>query len=328
MTTLFTIQPQENPNIEKGRGLLVEEQFVWRDAEKYHIRGVFGEADIQKVTGFNNGIQLFLLSYRMDVPYRIILKAFSPSILTVLQLKGQSVFSLEVNNTFRFVPFQYHILSVPVKKILLDIHENIEGKIVFITIEPEYFNDMILFYPWAKKFSKERRKVLAYLNQTEGLFMDRQMQAILSFILDHLQNASKTDPFTLGLAIKTFIGLALTGEQEPGRNQISGVNPQIVEIIDFLEENIDQFPGIKRLSRMAHLNTTTFKELFARAAGMPPEQFWNHHRLSMAHEMLSAQNKRPSEVAAILGYSSLHGFDKAFKKRFGVSPSMIFNGKK
>lgn len=323
MTTLFQLYPQAYSGIKKGQGLSIEGQFVWQDAEKYHIQGIFGEADIQKATGFNNGIQLFLLSYRMVAAYRLVLKAFSPSILTLLQLKGQSAFSLGIKESFRLVPSQYHILSLPVKKTMLDITENSEGKILLITLRPDYFSDMVLFYPRAKCFSKERRTVLAYPGKAEALLLDRQMRGVLRFILDHLQNAPKADPFTLGLAVKTLISLALTREQENAGRHRSNEYAQIAEIMRLLQENPDEFPGIKKLSKMALMNMTTFKKLFVQETGMPPEQFWNRNRLHIAYELLSTQHKRPSEVAMQLGYSSLHAFDKAFKKYFGVTPSMI-----
>ena len=43
-------------------------------------------------------------------------------------------------------------------------------------------------------------------------------------------------------------------------------------------------------------------------------------KLEYAAQLLEENNVSPTEIAALIGYESIHSFSKAFKKRFGMSP--------
>ncbi|MGK0407825.1 MAG: AraC-like DNA-binding protein, partial [Roseivirga sp.] len=55
--------------------------------------------------------------------------------------------------------------------------------------------------------------------------------------------------------------------------------------------------------------------------GMTPIQYINDFRLSKAKNMLQTEDLSIFEVSHVLGFRSLSYFGKAYKDKFGISPS-------
>ncbi|WP_170311608.1 helix-turn-helix transcriptional regulator [Vallitalea okinawensis] len=84
------------------------------------------------------------------------------------------------------------------------------------------------------------------------------------------------------------------------------------------EDNIT----LDQLAQTVGLSPYYLIRLFKKAYGLSPLQYHQQERIRRAKEMLLYSNHNVSEVAEILGYSSLHSFSRAFKKVEGISPSM------
>lgn len=57
--------------------------------------------------------------------------------------------------------------------------------------------------------------------------------------------------------------------------------------------------------------------------GSSPQKFVADYRLDRAMEQLRTHEWNVSEVAYKVGFATLNGFSRAFKAKFGVSPSKI-----
>lgn len=97
---------------------------------------------------------------------------------------------------------------------------------------------------------------------------------------------------------------------------------------NYLEQHCDAAPTIAELSRIAGINQfklkNGFKELFENTI----HDFVNHHRLTLALQMLLQDDKKASQLAFDLGFSSLQHFSKAFRQKFGYPPSRVIKNKK
>jgi AraC-like DNA-binding protein len=88
-----------------------------------------------------------------------------------------------------------------------------------------------------------------------------------------------------------------------------------------------KFPSIDTLSKTAMMSSTKLKTRFKQIYGMKLYEFYNHHRLLQAKEMLRTGNFSVKQVGVNIGFSNLSNFAKAFKKEFGVLPREILKSK-
>ena len=105
---------------------------------------------------------------------------------------------------------------------------------------------------------------------------------------------------------------------------IEGLNSVMRTLSD---TQLNRFPSIEALSKMAMMSSTKLKVRFKQTYGMKLYEFYNHHRLRAAKEMLKTGNYSVKQVGVNIGFSNLSNFAKAFKKEFGTLPKEIIKSK-
>jgi AraC-like DNA-binding protein len=136
-----------------------------------------------------------------------------------------------------------------------------------------------------------------YPNQTKRLFFESKFMEILSRIVAKGLPVEENDEDTFELE-------------------------QIKMIPEILMDRINNPPSIPELAHELSLNSTTMKKGFKNMFGEP---IYAHHRnkcLNLAATLLLETDKSVLEIAADIGYSNSGNFGNAFKKRYGVSPSL------
>jgi AraC-like DNA-binding protein len=99
-------------------------------------------------------------------------------------------------------------------------------------------------------------------------------------------------------------------------------------IMRILSDNqLNKFPSIEALSRAATMSSTKLKNRFKQVYGMKLYEFYNHHRLEQAKEMLKTGSYSVKQVGINIGFSNLSNFAKAFKKEFGLLPKDLLKHK-
>lgn len=98
--------------------------------------------------------------------------------------------------------------------------------------------------------------------------------------------------------------------------------------MDFISANLDREPALEEIARAAHFSAFHFHRIFKAATGEPVFGFVRRLRLERAANRLLADLRTDvTTVALESGFSSSQNFAKAFRARFGESPSE-FRGRK
>ena len=84
-----------------------------------------------------------------------------------------------------------------------------------------------------------------------------------------------------------------------------------------------QVPSLNELADAAGMGITKFKESFKLVFGKPPMQYRNRIRMEYAQEALQKKLKTASELSYELGYTHPSNFTAAYKRYFGVLPSLV-----
>lgn len=86
-------------------------------------------------------------------------------------------------------------------------------------------------------------------------------------------------------------------------------------------ENCNRPFCLNELSRLFYVSKNKLIELFRNAYATTPYAYYNEYRLSQARLLVLSADLALSRVAEECGFGDYMSFYKAYKKRFGVSPS-------
>ncbi|MBO9200992.1 MULTISPECIES: helix-turn-helix transcriptional regulator [Niastella] len=92
---------------------------------------------------------------------------------------------------------------------------------------------------------------------------------------------------------------------------------------DILMARCDDPPSLGELSRLCGINEFKLKKGFRQLFQNSVIAFVNEHRLNEAKRLIYEGEKNMSTIAYELGYTHPQHFQRAFKKRFGVTPGSL-----
>ena len=93
------------------------------------------------------------------------------------------------------------------------------------------------------------------------------------------------------------------------------------EILRYLENNLRERITLEELCFLFGTNKTTLSKEFRLATGSTVMEYLARLRLKRAKALLREGGRTVTEIAEILGFSSVHYFTRFFKQRTGMSPS-------
>jgi AraC family transcriptional regulator len=122
-------------------------------------------------------------------------------------------------------------------------------------------------------------------------------------------------------------GQATTGEfcHPLGMPQATVVEPlaQVSEAIEFIEANLNQDLRLEVLARRAGISPGHFQRKFRSTVGESPKQFVRRLRMERAARILRGSSVPVTNVAFHSQFESHEGFARAFRARFGMSPTEL-----
>lgn len=100
-------------------------------------------------------------------------------------------------------------------------------------------------------------------------------------------------------------------------------DPRIQNIVEFLQEEEEALFSVPELAEKAHLDVYYFIKLFKKEIGVTPHQYIMDLRMGRALAKLK-EGVDIKQVAYECGFAFESSFSAAFKKRFGISPGMLY----
>lgn len=114
---------------------------------------------------------------------------------------------------------------------------------------------------------------------------------------------------------------------EPGVPESSQESDVLVRLVltaqQLLREKMDDPPTLDQLARQVGTNRRRLNEGFQALCGQPVYGWLREERLRLAHQRVGHGGDTFSEISDSLGYSTPANFAKAFRLRFGCSPSEL-----
>jgi AraC-like DNA-binding protein len=152
-----------------------------------------------------------------------------------------------------------------------------------------------------------------------------EMQTVLRQILN-CPYQGLTKQLYLEGKILELLALRLEYLQEnPNFNKSTTLKPHQLDSIyharDILINNINNPPSLINLARQVGLNDCTLKKGFQEIFGTTVFGYLHEYRMEEAKELLLEKKMNVTQVAQIVGYEARTSFIRAFRKKFGVSPT-------
>lgn len=91
----------------------------------------------------------------------------------------------------------------------------------------------------------------------------------------------------------------------------------------YMDENFLNISGIAEVALVSNLSEFHFFRSFKQAFGTTTYQYILNKKLELAKSMVWKQQLSITEIASTCNFPDLFTFSKAFKRRFGISPSMF-----
>ena len=115
--------------------------------------------------------------------------------------------------------------------------------------------------------------------------------------------------------------LASGGETAPGI--LRGISdPQITRALVAAHRDLGRAWTVESLGRIAGLSRSRFAARFRSALGVAPSAYLAERRLQVAADLILTQAEMPiAAVSAAVGYRSESTFSRAFRRRYGLSPT-------
>ncbi|GMA61099.1 AraC family transcriptional regulator [Alicyclobacillus fastidiosus] len=96
---------------------------------------------------------------------------------------------------------------------------------------------------------------------------------------------------------------------------------RIQKLLDDIDEHPAFRPDFKDWMRQYGMKKTQFYERFRTVVGMSPGEYALRAKMRLASASLLESHSTITEIADVLGYSSIHYFSQQFKRYFGCSPT-------
>lgn len=113
---------------------------------------------------------------------------------------------------------------------------------------------------------------------------------------------------------------AVGGEDAPPGLLRGLADPQIARAIRRIHDTPSQGWTVAALAREATLSRSAFFDRFARIVGVPPMEYAQNWRMSLAKDLLRRRAGKLEEIAEQVGYASASAFSTAFARQVGMPP--------
>lgn len=97
--------------------------------------------------------------------------------------------------------------------------------------------------------------------------------------------------------------------------------PEDIQIAkEYIHQHTYEMPTISDLALLVHLSVPRFKQKFKQETGVPPAEYIIRNKVSLAEQWLVSSNRRITDIAMDLGFSSSQHFSVVFQKYNGQAP--------
>ncbi|MGD1917580.1 MAG: helix-turn-helix transcriptional regulator [Pleurocapsa sp.] len=303
------------------------EHYVDRFERSINIHPKIGEGRISHFQ-FSSGLELQIqeLSTNKSVVLEAQINYANLGIFWIVS--GSSHYNLEDHDFF--LEPQQHVISYA-SNMRGCLQLTSEQKVVFVGLSLEtYFRRSNLITH--KKLLPERLKKLLKNHSHEIFWQSDRTTSEMNVVLQQIINCPYqgiTKQIYLESKSLELLALELGDLERNGNKNTSQYQPQKDEIErlyharEIIKKNLDSPPSLDSLAKQIGLNDYKLKQGFKAVFGNTVFGYLHDYRMERSHLLLRSGTMNVTQVAQTVGYTNLSHFAAAFRKKYGVNPSVI-----
>ena len=102
-------------------------------------------------------------------------------------------------------------------------------------------------------------------------------------------------------------------------------NELLEQIILYINENIFTTFNVEDLCDQFAISRSSLQALFKANLNIAPKEYISNLKLQKSKELIKESKYTISEIASMLGFSSIHYFSRRFKQKFDINPTEYAN---
>ena len=146
------------------------------------------------------------------------------------------------------------------------------------------------------------------------------VEGLLRTLLSETRTGGKGLAFLADALVEATLTVILRREERP-KKASTQVDDRLVRAQQYVQDNYTSDISVDDLARAAGVSRFHFSRLFRAQLGMSPYRFVLETRISRAAELLGTGGISVTEAAFAVGFADLGRFGRAFRRKYGVSPS-------
>ena len=115
--------------------------------------------------------------------------------------------------------------------------------------------------------------------------------------------------------------LAMGGMHAPAKTDLAQGNPIVYQVMRYIDEQYQHIDNLSHISKVMGYSYSYLAHLFSETVGMTMHKYVDEKRFNRAVELLRTTDTSVTSIAEELNYKSVHAFSKAFRERYGLSPT-------
>jgi YesN/AraC family two-component response regulator len=98
-------------------------------------------------------------------------------------------------------------------------------------------------------------------------------------------------------------------------------NSIISKTLQYIHENINKKISISDIAKHVYLSQSYLSSIFKQSMNITIIDYINKYRLEKSKHLIKSNKYSMTQIAEMLGYTSIHYFSRQFKLNFGISPT-------
>ncbi len=221
------------------------------------------------------------------------------------------------------------------------VHTSVDGEEYVINA-----NEMMIYGPGQYHVQKTENETASYLTIMIDMNLDEKYASQLInrvFSIDR-ESRSSVESFVryndshsdfgqdlMILALEGIIINLLKGDETPPHKiastpmQQKFENELLNEILLYINENIYTSFNVEELCQHFAISRSSLQSLFRNNLGIAPKEYISNLKLEKSKLLIKDSKYTISDIASMLGFSSIHYFSRKFKQEYGINPTDYAN---
>ena len=167
---------------------------------------------------------------------------------------------------------------------------------------------------------------LGFMNPHERVFNDDKIKNTVSLIIRELadRDSEYHSDIVKSLIMQVIIYTLRSFEKKRASSPYLNTDSRDIlcyQLMSYIDTHVFSLVHLSELGKIMNYNYSYLSDLFKSTTGATLSDYYRNARLRAAKLLIAEGKLKVSEIAELLNYSSIYVFSRAYKKKYGVSPT-------